>query len=70
MSATGVLEQPAPGPPGGVPVLDEVPVDAAAVKAVDAAAVKAVDVPWTPPSWVFCLYHLNGVLPHCAQPHG
>jgi hypothetical protein len=25
---------------------------------------------WTPPSWVFCLYHLNGVLPHCAQPHG
>ena len=25
---------------------------------------------WTPPSWVFCLYHLNGVLPACAQPHG
>ncbi len=24
----------------------------------------------TPPSWVFCLYHLNGVLPHWAQPHG
>ena len=25
---------------------------------------------WTPPSWVFCLYHLNGVLPAWAQPHG
>ena len=25
---------------------------------------------WTPPSWVFCLYQRNGVLPHWAHPHG
>jgi RNA polymerase sigma-70 factor (ECF subfamily) len=49
MSATGVLDQPAPGPPGGAPVLDEGPVDAAAVDTADAAVDTAV--PWTPPSW-------------------
>jgi len=29
-----------------------------------------IDTVWGIPSWVFCLYHLNGLLPHWAHPHG
>ncbi|MCW2616620.1 MAG: polymerase sigma factor SigE [Frankiales bacterium] len=48
MAGTGVLDQPAPAPLGGPPVLDQGPDTAAPALTADAAAAGPV---WTPPTW-------------------